>query len=203
LVNDEIHKCEANVEEVMDVCDRFEELTILLDGFFSIHMRPYKTFLEKKEDTLNDLDKYVKAIHYKWRQIGLSMQGTKIHAIHHLVSQYEENEGYEFFDDHFIEDGHRRGNNEYRLTGSLRDYQKKYESNEKRRKISEDPNVQKQMEKFSPNKKTDRKKINYTQPDWVKERQNVLTKAYDDYINKKGNQMINYWNKDCEELDDD
>jgi len=55
-VNDANHKCEASVEKIMDVCDRFEELTILLDGFFSIHMRPYK----REKETLIDLDKYVK-----------------------------------------------------------------------------------------------------------------------------------------------
>mmetsp|Transcript_10613 Transcript_10613/g.12307 ORF Transcript_10613/g.12307 Transcript_10613/m.12307 type:complete len:114 (+) Transcript_10613:676-1017(+) len=113
------------------------------------------------------------------------MQGTKIHAIHHLVSQYEQNKGYEFFDDHFIEDGHRQGNDEYRPTGGLKDPLKKYESNEKRRKISQDPMFINKWKSLVQIRRLIEKKINYTQPDWVKERQNVLTKAYDYYINKK------------------
>jgi len=36
-------------------------------------------------------------------------------SIYYLVSQYKQNEGYEFFHDRFIEDGHREGNNELRL----------------------------------------------------------------------------------------
>ena len=72
----------------------------------------------------------MKAFHYKWRLIGLSssMQETKIHVIHHLVSQYQQNEGYEFFHDHFIVDDHREGNDELRIKRNVQNTRKKKKS---------------------------------------------------------------------------
>jgi len=44
--------------------------------------------------------------------------------------------------------------------------------------------------------------MHFSQSDWEQVRNNFLILAYEDCIHQRGNQMINYWNEDCEELDD-
>ena len=70
-------------DEISDVCGRLCEISTLVDGMFAIAQTPTD---QATEAILQTTEKYVKAVSVKWRELGLTGEMPKLHAmLDHLV----------------------------------------------------------------------------------------------------------------------
>lgn len=86
-VNSPGYSCLANENEVRDVCMRFKQLTILMDGFFSLHMMSRQEFLNIGVDEARTrCKKYVDALQTKWRDLH-HRSSMRCHILKHNLFQ--------------------------------------------------------------------------------------------------------------------
>ncbi|GFH54360.1 hypothetical protein CTEN210_10836 [Chaetoceros tenuissimus] len=193
-VNSPGYSCLANENEVRDVCSRFKQLTILMDGFFSLHMMSRQEFRNIGADAVRTrCIKYVDALQTKWRDLHLSIQAPKFHALSHFETQFVSNEGLGAFHEQFAEIAHRDGERDRKRIGAIRDMQKRASSQSWHRQIGSSQEVQAMKKKFSPPKK--RKKNIDKERERNEVRSIVLNTVTNELANNTNTKMKNYWSR--------
>ncbi len=105
--------------EVMDVINKFKKVLSTFDKIFSMARK--KSGLFEEEDKVR-LDLYVKEGMRLWREMDLSMEAPKVHAIQdHLCDQLMQFKGIGDLSEDFVEQAHQDGIRDNRRTNSLKD----------------------------------------------------------------------------------
>ena len=189
-VEDRHHGCLATEEEVNTVCMRFEQLVLLLDGFFAIHMTTRSDYTPQTEDLAK---KYAVAIQKRWRQVRLSVRGPKYHSLSHFAEHMKRDKGLGSFNEQFMEVAHKVGNVDLRRVGLIKDQQKRALSISKFNSSRSLPGVDAARQKLSPERKRSQNPIIVAQK--KRARESTLLEVTELIESGRDTVMEDYWNK--------
>ena len=184
-----------------DQINRYIEICILFDTFFSIARTPCG---EMDDSKLNNFNEIITLCMLKWRNLRLSMKMIKIHGIEdHLFDQIKKFNGIGCFIEDFIEQAHQFESLDEKRTGKLRDRSKAFQSYSTNEQIGLNGCVRKRIVEVNDNSKRKRNGTNIfltkkklRKSERIVERKNCLKTAsscnmdiVDDLTLRKRNQL--------------
>ena len=118
-----LEKCSSFVPdtEIKDMCDRYRDLFLLLEGVFHFMQKPNELLSQQDKD---DMKRFIRMTMKQWRALNMSVT-VKAHVLEsHLNNQIEHYHGIGDFNEEFIEQLHQETKKIRKRIGHLLDHQK-------------------------------------------------------------------------------
>ena len=178
-----LDKCRLFVpcDEIEDMCNRYCDLFLLLEGVFHFMQKPNELLSQKDKD---DMKSFIRMTMKQWRALNMSVT-VKAHVLEsHLNDQIEYYHGIGDFNEEFIEQLHQKTKKIRKRMGHLSDYQKQINTMVVLNRLENLDKVKEAQEKVATASKRKLARCIYGEESLSKERRNAKReKQHEDRLN--------------------